>query len=181
MTNEEAIGFGNMWLEINEDVKDSSTYTFFQMAIEALEQQKEYISKMDEVRRAYDNISKVELCEDCISRQAVLDAVLLVPIAPLIKGDNVHYERVVYENVIKDLPSVTPAPKMGRWIPVSERLPYEDGDYLTTYIWEKYPEYDTKIDEWRRGEWVETSRNCRVIAWMPLPPCYEPQESEDNK
>ena len=53
-------------------------------------------------------------CEDAISRQAVLDAVLLVPIAPLIKGDNVHYERVVYENVIKDLPSVTPAPKMGR-------------------------------------------------------------------
>lgn len=52
--------------------------------------------------------------DDLISRQAVLDAVLLVPIAPLIKGDNVHYERVVYENVIKDLPSVTPAPKMGR-------------------------------------------------------------------
>ena len=33
MTNEEAIKFGNMWLELQEDSKDSSTYTFVQMAI----------------------------------------------------------------------------------------------------------------------------------------------------
>lgn len=37
MTREEAIGFGNTWLEINEDCKNSSTYEFFQMAIKALE------------------------------------------------------------------------------------------------------------------------------------------------
>lgn len=36
MTNEEAIEFGNMWLEINEDSKDSNTYEFFQLSIEAL-------------------------------------------------------------------------------------------------------------------------------------------------
>ena len=40
MSIEEAIEFGNMWLEVNEDCKDSSTYTFVQMAIKALEQQK---------------------------------------------------------------------------------------------------------------------------------------------
>ena len=39
MTNQEAIEFGNMWLQINEDCKDSSTYVFFQMAIKALEQE----------------------------------------------------------------------------------------------------------------------------------------------
>lgn len=38
MTNEEAIEFGNLWLQMNEDCKDSNTYTFFQMAIKALEQ-----------------------------------------------------------------------------------------------------------------------------------------------
>lgn len=38
MTNEEAIGFGNMWLEVNEDCKGSSTYTFFELAIKALKQ-----------------------------------------------------------------------------------------------------------------------------------------------
>ena len=107
MTNEEAIGFGNMWLEINEDVKDSSTYTFFQMAIEALEQQKEYISKMDEVRRAYDNISKVELCEDCISRQAVLDLLNEYDPRLLMRSD--------YRKMVEDLPSVS-TEKTGRWI-----------------------------------------------------------------
>ena len=39
MTREEAIEFGNMWLQLNEDCKNSSTYTFFQMAIKALEQE----------------------------------------------------------------------------------------------------------------------------------------------
>ena len=39
MTREEAIEFGNMWLEVNEDCKDSNTYEFFQLSIEALKQQ----------------------------------------------------------------------------------------------------------------------------------------------
>lgn len=37
MTREEAIEFGNMWIQINEDCKDSNTYAFFQKAIKALE------------------------------------------------------------------------------------------------------------------------------------------------
>lgn len=37
MTREEAIDFGNMWLEINEDWKGSDIYAFVQTAIEALE------------------------------------------------------------------------------------------------------------------------------------------------
>ena len=39
MTREEAIEFGNMWLQLNEDCKGSSTYEFFHMAIKALEQE----------------------------------------------------------------------------------------------------------------------------------------------
>jgi len=38
MTREEALEFGKMWLQINEDCKDSSTYAFFKIAIKALEQ-----------------------------------------------------------------------------------------------------------------------------------------------
>ncbi|MBR4377296.1 MAG: hypothetical protein IKP50_00200 [Bacilli bacterium] len=41
MTREEAIEFGNMWLQINEDCKDSSTYEFFQKATKALEEEAE--------------------------------------------------------------------------------------------------------------------------------------------
>lgn len=39
MTKEEAIEFGEMWLEINEDSKNSNTYKFFQMTLKALEQE----------------------------------------------------------------------------------------------------------------------------------------------
>ena len=55
MTREEAIEFGNMWLEMNEDCKDSSTYAFFHMAIKALKQ---------------------EPCTNAISRQAVAEVLL---------------------------------------------------------------------------------------------------------
>lgn len=44
MTREDALEFGNMWLEINEDSKNSRTYKFFQMAIKALEQEPRWIS-----------------------------------------------------------------------------------------------------------------------------------------
>lgn len=39
MSREEAIEFGKMWLQINEDAKDSDTYNFFKFSIEALEQE----------------------------------------------------------------------------------------------------------------------------------------------
>ena len=39
MLREEAIEFGNMWLQVNEDSPNSNTYKFFQMAIKALEQE----------------------------------------------------------------------------------------------------------------------------------------------
>ena len=38
MTREEAIDFGEMWLELQKDSKDSNTYEFFVMALKALEQ-----------------------------------------------------------------------------------------------------------------------------------------------
>lgn len=50
------------------------------MAIEALQQQKEYVTKMDEVRRAYDNISKAKPCEDCVSRKGVHDMLENIPV-----------------------------------------------------------------------------------------------------
>ena len=39
MTREEAIEFGKMWLEVNEDSKGAITYEFFKMALKALEQE----------------------------------------------------------------------------------------------------------------------------------------------
>lgn len=46
MTREEAIEFGKMWLELQEDCKDSNTYEFFKIAIEALQQEPTYTSEV---------------------------------------------------------------------------------------------------------------------------------------
>lgn len=69
---------------------------------------------------------------------------------------------------------------IGRWIPVSETLPeihkevivtdIETSDaYQSRYIGDGYWECDNGL-----------FKN-RIIAWMPLPDKYEPQESEDKK
>ena len=67
-----------------------------------------------------------------------------------------------------------------QWIPCSEVLPSENGDYLVTYRWigtyscEAYLEIG--IDEWRKGEWVEKQTAYEVLAWMPLPSQYTEEE-----
>jgi len=38
MTKEKAIEYGNFWLKMNDDSKNSITYKFFQMAIKSLKQ-----------------------------------------------------------------------------------------------------------------------------------------------
>lgn len=75
----------------------------------------------------------------------------------------------------------------GGWIPCSERLPeitvigYGDSkiyseDMLVALRW-----YDGDITTetgWynRNGKWSNDSKTCKVIAWQPLPPKYEPKE-----
>ena len=60
-----------------------------------------------------------EPCEDCISRQAALDAFGLSEKTRKYGGDHSGYDTLMkYEiqDVLEDLPSVTPQQKMGRWI-----------------------------------------------------------------
>ena len=70
-----------------------------------------------------------------------------------------------------------------RWIPVSERPPEEDGEYFVTVL-----------DSYSGRPFVDSShyftgnvnnngfyKAYEVIAWMPLPEPYKPQENEDKK
>lgn len=58
---------------------------------------------------------KTHAC-DCISRQEVLGLKTIAPIAPVMHGEAVHYEEVVFVRDLERLPSVEPQPKIGHWI-----------------------------------------------------------------
>ena len=63
-----------------------------------------------------------------------------------------------------------------RWIPVTEKLPEDDGYYFVTFqrnLLTRTEQY-TSISEFREDSWTEFGH---VVAWMPLPEPY--RESEE--
>ncbi len=56
------------------------------------------------------------------------------------------------------------------WIPCSERLPEENGNYLVTAIWNGKREVDMDYFQFL-CQWDDYKDT--VIAWMPLPEPYE--------
>lgn len=82
---------------------------------------------------------------------------------------------------IRNLPSVEPERKKDEWIPCSERLPEENGQYLITVKYEHVDDYEdiySEHGEWGDGKWDMFSfGHCgkveNIIAWMPLPEPYK--------
>ena len=75
------------------------------------------------------------------------------------------------------------------WIPVSERLPEEDGQYLITvkykHVNDSYDDVYAEHGEWYDGRWdMFYFAHCGevedIIAWQPLPEPYK-AESEDKE
>jgi hypothetical protein len=93
----------------------------------------------------------------------------------LIDADALDYElgtsdRDIYvRECLAEAPSVTPEP---HWIPVTERLPEEDGRYLVCGA--KGGIYHAN---YRGGWWTQVGCGGKlvpsVVAWMPLPEPYK--------
>lgn len=124
---------------------------------------------------------------DLIERQAAIDA-----LAEKLYHNVDDYRTAVF--VIGNLPSVQPEQ---RWIPCSERLPEEYGEYQITWTtsyaskklfigdaeYEITGEWDSENDrfkgEWLLHDYMEYYQNVKVIAWMPLPEPYKGERRED--
>lgn len=115
MTRGEAIEFGRMWLELQEDCKDSNTYEFFKMAIEALQQEPTYTSEVAQkayedgkkdgyIQRKIETIDENDLRVDCISRKAVIDAIN----ANCVWENEYNLTSSRIKKAVENLPSVTP-------------------------------------------------------------------------
>lgn len=110
----------------------------------------------------YTPITKNNLVVDCISRADVHDMLENLPITVEDKWFNWLQKACMR---LAELPSVTP--QEPRWIPVSERLPEEDGGYLVT----------VKQGYVRTSLWVGNAEYWNeVTAWMPLPKPYREVE-----
>lgn len=79
----------------------------------------------EEVQDIIDGMPSVtpQPCDDAVSRHAALEAFGLSEKSRKYGGDHSGYETLMkYEiqDILEDLPSVTPQPKMGRWIRVDK-------------------------------------------------------------
>lgn len=119
-----------------------------------------------------------EPCEDAISRQAALDVFGLSEKTRKYGGDYSGYDTMMLYEIqdeLEDLPSVTPKQ---RWIPLAEREPEKEGEYLVTFddgfvATVTYSETDTNGGM----DWELWADSGEPIAWMLLPTPYK-AESE---
>ena len=145
---------------------------------------------------------KMEPCEDCISRQDVLNEIEIVCFSKTWAKFRADYgsngTRDYIINYIKQLPPVQPEQ---RWIPTSERLPESDCETVLVTGKMKYAsekEYEYFVDcafvgsihgtpdnfspfdfeTW--NDWYEGQDEYYILAWMPLPEPWK-AESEDKK
>ena len=129
--------------------------------------------------------------DDLISRQAAIDAI------------NKAFERVfawdgtspLGDKVLENVPTAQPEQ---RWIPCSERLPEEYGEFLVTMTEKaKAKDLGFDIDEtyirkmrynsngWQLPRhipsWINEAVKDEVLAWMPLPELYQEEGEKDGK
>lgn len=113
--------------------------------------------------------------DDCISRRDAIEAIEKAKMAQTPDGE-IFVAKYNTEMNIQLLPSVQPEP---HWIPCSERLPKETGEYLVTKIsigWNCKDYTENDIAYWDNHKGFCKAE--KVIAWMPILEPYRGGDSE---
>lgn len=112
---------------------------------------------------------------DLISRQDAIDEIREVYEYefPTASGEFDEFVVLIIPNILRNLPS---AESERKWIPVTEALPEEKGEYLVSYHpchWNTVSEKVLVGMDTFRGKttWAKKKYQ-KVIAWMPLPEVY---------
>ena len=133
--------------------------------------------------------------DDLISRAAVIEAVHDEFDGCLVWDESGKATANEVERIIASLPSAQPEQ---RWIPCSERLPEEYGEYRITWVTSYAPskrfigdsEYEvTSVwdeerkdfkGEWLLDEYIKHYPDVKVIAWKPLEEPYQAERRTDE-
>ena len=177
MTREEALEFGNLWLELNEDCEGSLTYGFFRTAIKALEQEpceKDWRFYFD---HGYAQAKRDLSCEDAISRKAMLE------LQAKYAEDMGATKFWQMSDDIKALPPVIPQPKEKEFAKFNDFYPEDRGTYppagkeilIKNHNGDNFIAY-LDYDDAEDGGWGFYSENGDFIAdvneidaWMLIP------------
>ena len=125
-------------------------------------------------------------CENIVNEQPTVEAV------PKSYADQIRWERdVAIEQLAeigvgfgRKMDEVKMQLEASQWISCSERLPEEDGEYLT---WIRYDGHEfMSIEDFEcsglLAQWNFEGRNGdEVIAWMPLPEAYKEERGGKNE
>ena len=92
-----------------------------------------------------------------------------------------NYPDACFEQLREAVDKAIKALEVQEWIPCSERLPEENGQYLITVKYVHVDGYDdiyAEHGEWTDGKWdMFCFGHCgkveNIIAWMPLPEPYQ--------
>jgi hypothetical protein len=83
-----------------------------------------------------------------------------------------YYERQ-YDGIGRAIRAFEQMETVDRWIPCSERMPKEDGNYLISGVWGSGKEAVGDCDFSVNDGYFRTAWNFDVLAWMPLPSPWE--------